>query len=41
MESIAMPSERLGIIQGDITKLTVEAILVRSTSSTVPTHYQQ
>jgi O-acetyl-ADP-ribose deacetylase len=33
MESIATPSERMGIIQGDITKLTVEAIVNAANSS--------
>jgi O-acetyl-ADP-ribose deacetylase len=33
MESIAKPSERMGIIQGDITKLTVEAIVNAANSS--------
>ncbi|WP_396133781.1 O-acetyl-ADP-ribose deacetylase [Chamaesiphon sp. OTE_75_metabat_556] len=33
MESIATPSERMGIIQGDITKLTVDAIVNAANSS--------
>jgi O-acetyl-ADP-ribose deacetylase len=33
MESIATPSERIGIIQGDITKLTVDAIVNAANSS--------
>jgi O-acetyl-ADP-ribose deacetylase len=33
IESIATPSERMGIIQGDITKLTVDAIVNAANSS--------
>lgn len=33
IESIAMPSERMGIIQGDITKLHVDAIVNAANSS--------
>ena len=33
IESIATPSERIGIIQGDITKLTVDAIVNAANSS--------